>query len=217
MIYTIRRCATPSLDHDWPEAEEARIAQFHPRSSDHRPTTRAKVLYDERSLYVRFDVRDQFVRCVHSGYQAPVCRDSCVEFFVGPREGKGYFNFEFNCGGAMLLFYIEDASRTDTSAFAKYEPVPQSLGTLVRVRSSLPKRVEPEIGEPIDWSLACEIPLKLFEPYVGTVAPKAGDAWRGNFFKCGDETSHPHWASWSPIGEVLRFHQPDKFGVLRFA
>jgi len=38
--------------------------------------------------------------------------------------------------------------------------------------------------------------------------------FRGNFFKCGDETSHPHWASWSPISEELNFHRPETFGSI---
>ena len=55
------------------------------------------------------------------------------------------------------------------------------------------------------------------EPYIGTIGDVRGQTWRGNFYKCGDHTSHPHWASWSPIGEQLDFHQPEFFGELRFA
>ena len=40
-------------------------------------------------------------------------------------------------------------------------------------------------------------------------------AWRGNLYKCGDRTSHPHWAAWSPVDE-LNFHLPRCFGTLRF-
>ena len=42
-----------------------------------------------------------------------------------------------------------------------------------------------------------------------------GEVWRGNFFKCVEENSHPHWASWSPVDE-FNFHLPQCFGVLRF-
>ncbi|MCD6337129.1 MAG: hypothetical protein J7M01_02720, partial [Candidatus Marinimicrobia bacterium] len=37
----------------------------------------------------------------------------------------------------------------------------------------------------------------------------------GNLYKCGDKTSHPHWASWSPI-DKLNFHQPKHFGEFVF-
>jgi hypothetical protein len=54
----------------------------------------------------------------------------------------------------------------------------------------------------------------VLERYVGPLAPLAGQVWRGNFYKCGDRTSHPHWAAWSPVDE-LNFHLPRCFGALR--
>ena len=70
---------------------------------------------------------------------------------------------------------------------------------------------------PQEWILEYNLPFGLFQAYLGELRPTAGMRWRGNFFKCGDDTSHPHWASWSPIGEALNFHQPDTFGALEFA
>jgi hypothetical protein len=55
------------------------------------------------------------------------------------------------------------------------------------------------------------------EPYCGPLRPVRGQRWRANAFKCGDQTSHPHWASWAPIGEALNFHQPGRFGWLELA
>jgi len=52
---------------------------------------------------------------------------------------------------------------------------------------------------------------------AGADGTLAGTEWRANCFKCADETSHPHWASWAPIGEALNFHQPQYFGVFHFA
>ena len=190
--------------------------QFHPRSSNHRPITQAKLLHDGEHLHVLFRVQDRYVRCVHTAYQSLVSRDSCVEFFLQPDPQRGYFNFELNCGGTMLLYYIEDPTRTETSLFRKYTPVPQELARTVRVWHSLPPVIEPEISDQVDWTLGCAVPLSLFESFVGASRAKTTRPWRGNFFKCGDDTSRPHWASWSPIGEILRFHQPDRFGALSF-
>jgi hypothetical protein len=68
-----------------------------------------------------------------------------------------------------------------------------------------------------EWWLQYFVPLALFERYVGPIGDPAGQRWRANFYKCGDQTARPHWASWAPIGEALNFHQPDKFGELVFA
>ena len=51
--------------------------------------------------------------------------------------------------------------------------------------------------------------------YSGPLGTLAGRAWRANFYKCGDQTSHPHWAAWSPVDE-LNFHLPRCFGTIAF-
>jgi len=222
MEYVVKRTAIAPAPRDdwasqcWAAANTLEVNQFHPRSSDHRPRTQAKLLHDRAHLYVLFRVQDRYVRCAHTTYQSLVSRDSCVEFFLQPDRQRGYFNFEINCGGTMLLYYIEDATRTETAPFRKYAPVPHELARTVRIWHSLPTRIDPEIADHVDWTLGCAVPFSLFEPYVSAMAATTTHKWRGNFFKCGDETSHPHWASWSPIGEILRFHQPDRFGAISF-
>jgi hypothetical protein len=85
----------------------------------------------------------------------------------------------------------------------------------VAVRSSLPPVVEPELEGPLAWQLAFFIPTTLLERHVGAIGPLPGERWRANLYKCGDRTSHPHWASWSPV-DALNFHLPHCFGELRF-
>jgi hypothetical protein len=225
--YVVRPARTgvpPSLEDDWSSdawagAESLQVGHFHPRSSGHRPTTDVMLAYDREGLHLIFRVQDRYVRCVHTQYQSRVTRDSAVEFFARPFEDRGYFNFEMNCGGTLLLYYIEDWNRPASGdrLFEAYTIIPPQLGELVRTRSSLPKVVLPEIESPLTWTLRVFIPFALFEHYVGPLGNLAGQEWMGNFFKCGDETSHPHWASWSPIGEKLRFHEPRFFGKLAFA
>jgi hypothetical protein len=76
--------------------------------------------------------------------------------------------------------------------------------------------VEREIEDEVTWSLEFAIPFALFHAYVGNPGTIAGREWRGNLYKCGNKTSRPHWASWSPLKE-RNFHAPQDFGVLRFA
>ncbi len=217
--YTIKSTTTPpALDGAfasgaWGAAEEGRVALFHERSSDHRPDTRFRVLHAAAALYVKFEVRDRYVRSVHTQYQDPVSRDSCAEFFVQPCAGKGYFNFEVNAGGTLLLYYIEDHRRTP-AGFEKFTKVPETLARQMTIWHSLPAVVEPEITEPTTWSVAYRVPVALFEAFVGPLGKLAGQTWRGNFYKCGDQTSHPHWASWAPVTS-LNFHLPECFGEIR--
>lgn len=224
MRYLIHRTPSPPpLDSPWDSAAWANaqtleVNQFHARSNGHRPRTMARVLYDDRALYVRFLVHDRYVRSVRTRYQDNVCKDSCVEFFVAPGEmPTPYFNFEINCGGTMLLYFIEDARHGGVDEFRRYTPVPADVAGGVRIHHSLPAVVEPEITHPVDWTVAYTIPLVLLERYLGPIRLTPGTRWRANFYKCADETSHPHWAAWADIGQECSFHQPDRFGVLEFA
>lgn len=221
--YTVRAAARPPAltgrgdSRAWSGADELRVALFHPHSTAHRPQTRVRLLHDESGLFLRFRVRDRYVRSVQTKYQSMVCTDSCVEFFAQPREGAGYFNFEFNAGGTLLVYYIEDAARTP-KGFRRFTKLPCALGRRVEIRHSLPAVVEPEIAAPVSWCVEAHIPRAVFEGVLGPLGRFRGQRWRANFYKCGDGTSHPHWASWAPLRNgQLNFHQPQFFGQLRFA
>jgi hypothetical protein len=221
MEYTIQRAAVPPLLNGawgsaaWAAAGTVEIANFRPESSAHRPRVQARFLYDDGGLYGIYRVEDRYVRCVQQGFQAPVCRDSCVEFFFQPHVGSGYFNVEFSGGGSFLCMYIRDHRRV-ADGFADFVPVREEDGRKVAVWHSLPARVEPERTEATLWLLQFHLPYAALEPYCGALGRLQGQVWQGNFYKCGDQTSHPHWASWAPVDE-LNFHLPRCFQTLRFA
>ncbi len=221
MNYVIRRAtAPPELRGDWDgsawgAANVAEVSHFHATSSDHRPRTRAKLLYDDAGIHVLFHVADRFVKCVHTEHQSQVWRDSCVEFFVQPMPGGCYFNIEMNCGGAMLMYCIQSVARDAAGKLVKFGVLPPDELAMIRVHHSMPKRVAREIAEPTEWTLEYFVPDALFERYTGPLGHPYERRWRGNFFKCADDTSHPHWGCWSPI-ERLDFHQPDHFAPLMF-
>lgn len=199
----------------WAQATSVAIDQFRVESSQHRPTTQAKLLYSERGIYGIFEVQDQYVRCVQTEYQSLVCKDSCVEVYFQPFAHKGYINLEISGNGTLLSYYITDSTRAP-GGFKAFTPLTVAQGQCIKIQTSLPKKVEPEICEPITWSLAFFLPFSVIEDYVGALGELSGQIWRGNFFKCADESSHPHWASWQAVPE-LNFHLPHTFGELRFA
>ncbi len=221
MAYQVQRAAQcPELKGMWDgpvwgPVEPIDINIFRPESSDHHPIVQAKLLYDERAIYGIYNVVDKYVRAVHTTYQSQVCRDSCVEFFVHPKPELGYFNFEFSGCGALLVYYVSDCTKRADGDFVKRVQLTEEDGNLVSIYTSLPCPVEPEIQQDTTWQLEFSIPIALLERYVGELGDPAGQTWRANLYKCGDETSHPHWASWMPLTQT-NFHMPQHFGELVF-
>lgn len=216
-IYTIKHIQNPpgweSLE-EWRSIPFVRIDNFRPEGSDHKPQTILRVVYNRNGLYGLFEVKDTYVVCRHTGFQEPVWKDSCVEFFVQPEVEKGYFNFEFNCGGAMLCSWVKD-HRISGGKFRNSQRMTADDVKEVEVFHTLSSKIEPEKHGLTEWRLGFYIPFTVLKRYIGDFVVIGGTCWRGNFYKCADESSHPHWASWSPVTE-LNFHMPDCFGTLRF-
>mgnify|MGYP005629962841 CR=1 FL=1 len=225
MQYTIRHASVPlgaptaELNPALWSTECISVDHFPWEDSGHRPKVCARALWDEHFLAVRFDVEDRYVRAVAQNFNDSVCLDSCVEFFVAPSADPAqdaYFNFEVNCGGTILLHRC--ASGAERAAGGSNDNVTAEDGATIRMAHTLPKIVEPELEDPTNWAIEYHVPWSLFEAYFGAVTPSAGTTWRANFYKCGDRTSHPHWASWSPVDTPRpNFHQPAFFQPIHFA
>ncbi|HEY3418290.1 MAG TPA: carbohydrate-binding family 9-like protein [Armatimonadota bacterium] len=219
MEYLIHRTVTPpSLNGEWDspiwsQANTGELTFFVPRSSAHHPRVQFRLLYNDAGLYLIFRVEDRYVRSVVTKFNGHVCRDSCTEFFVQPNGSGPYFNFEVNCGGHMLCYYI-DPNRPTKDFFEHAKLTPED-GAAVGIYHSMPAIVDPEITEPTVWFNQLHIPFSLLEKYTGPLGSPAGQVWRANLYKCADATSHPHWATWAPI-EGASFHQVPYFAPLRF-
>jgi len=220
--YTIAPAqVTPELSGSWDgpawnNCSALEVKHFHPNTLSRHPRTQAKVLYDQTHLYVHFRVQDQHVYSIYTNYQDNVCRDSCVEFFVQPVAGQGYFNFEINCGGAMLLYYVNKGVDAQGEPVRADKPVPWSLASQVRIYHSMPSTTPTPISTPMTWQIEYAIPFSLLEHYTGPVSRSPGSEWKANFYKCGGDPKYNHWASWAPIGPKLNFHVPEYFAPIVF-
>lgn len=198
----------------WGSVPALDINQFHAASMSRHPKTQAKLLYDATHVYVHFRVKDQHVQSQYTNFQDNVCRDSCVEFFFKPRADQGYFNFEINCGGTLLLYYISDPARPETGGFAKYLHMPWDKVRQIQIYHTMPRMTPAPIHAPTTWQIEAAIPWSILTPYVGEIDMTPGSQWQANLYKCGGDQDYSHYASWSPQGPTLNFHQPDYFGQL---
>ena len=171
-----------------------------------------KIAYDSQAIYVIFRVEDRYVLAVAGKSQDPVFLDSCVEFFFTPDNdiSKGYFNLEMNCGGTLLFKYRRLDNQPPTI-------ISSDDCSRIPVAHTLPKRIDPEIQEPVTWTVEYAIPLDILRKHVSISEPKSGTVWRANFFKCADNSSHPHWLTWNKVEfPVPKFHLPEFFGEIEF-
>jgi len=155
--------------------------------------------YNDQFLWLHYQIGGELIRAVCLADQEPVWQDSCVEFFI--QQGDFYRNFEFNTLGVCLSAC--GADRHSRESLDK-----DSLAQILRFPSFTPETLH-EAETPQEWSLTVAIPLNL-------IGLKAGSDFRANFYKCGDESSVPHYISWFPIGTINPdFHQPAYFGLLK--
>jgi hypothetical protein len=139
-----------------------------------------------------------------------VCRDSCVELFLG-YPGAGYHcNIEINCIGTSMVMRVPHAPDTgqpvDRDTWAALPT--KEYERAVRWQGSMPSGRAIDVQpEPIDWTMRMAIDLDW-------VFPNRADRarLRMNLYKCADDSPHRHWGSWSNVGERLDYHQPDRFG-----
>lgn len=195
----------------WNGAETLTLDYTMGDKPEHAPKVEARLGYSPESLHAIFRVEDRYVRAAAAEFQGPVWEDSCVEFFFTPGDDPalGYFNLEVNCGGTFLLRH-QHIPRQQT--FLKAEEC-----TPIQIAHSLPRRIDPELADPVVWTVEYSLPWSLLGPYARVTPPAPGVQWRANFYKCADATTHPHWLTWAKVNRPKPdFHVPECFGVLQF-
>lgn len=167
------------------------------------PLTVFTAAHTGTDLFIDFFVRCNYLRAVNYTDQSPVSQDSCVEFFVSPTCDNHYWNFEFNCIGA-----INASHRTQRT-----HPTRLSADELSRIsrRGSCGTKPFCEMEGIFSWDMLVKIPLDL----IGVEYHGSPIAMKGNFYKCASGTSAPHYLSWNPVtSDHPDFHRPQDFGTI---
>lgn len=216
--YTVHSTDTrPQADAEWDtglwaETTATTLAHYMGDPPEHRPTTQIKILYDADALYVRFRVEDRYIIALETEPQSGVSGDSCVELFFTPgaNEPPGYFNIEVNCVGTTLFHYQRHPG-------VENRPLDEGIAQLQMHHSIPGPTVNPEVTEPLAWTVGYRVPFRALAPYATITVPKSGSTWRANMYKCANRSSHPHWLTWSPVAfERPNFHLKEQFGFLHF-
>ena len=167
------------------------------------PETVFNICRDDNGLCLLFRVEGLDLRGVELQDGGHTWEDSCCEFFLQPSAGGPYYNFELNCIGTLLV--ARGTGRSDREALD-----PAVVASVERW-SSLPHETVEREGGVERWSVALKVPFSL----VGLDGDNLPESVGANFYKCGDLTAHPHFATWNPVGTPAPdFHVPQYFGSL---
>ncbi len=182
------------------------IAEINWKSWPYAPDTKFWTGWSDEEIILHYNVSEKSVKTVFSMTNAPVCMDSCVEFFISA-GGYEYFNFEFNASGTRFAGYGKNR-KTSKKLDPKYVEQIRCEASLGYLPIEIP-------GIETKWSLTIGIPFKLFENMP--LQNPSDRVFKGNFYKCAEHTEAPHFVTWNKIEtENPDFHQPAFFGDIHF-
>lgn len=183
-----------------------RLTSYHWESDPpYRPNTYFKVGVVGEDLVAKLQCYEENPRAVYTERDDPIYRDSCLEFFVAPIEGREeYINIEMNSNGAFLCEFGKGKyDRAFVSSLTASSPIVETFqgedvnGSFWGVKATLMKDFLSELYK-----------IEKNEIDFSTV--------RANFYKCGDDCEIQHYLAFSPVTTLPPgFHNPECFAVFK--
>lgn len=167
------------------------------------PGAYAKLIFvKDIGFVLEMTAEERNPRAIYTDYNDPVYTDSCLEFFAAfDNTSNKYINMEMNSKGTLLS--CVGSGRNNRI------PIFDLTGCRIFPINATVKENT--------WKVKALIPLEMLQSIynMDTSVFVPGYEFRGNFYKCGDDTEIPHYGSWSPvITERPDFHRPEYFGIL---
>ncbi len=188
--------------------------------------TRAKMLWDDKYLYVFAQMQEPHVWGTLTQKNSIIFHDNDFEVFIDPDgDGENYYEFEMNALNTIWeLTLVKRYSQGGPAVLGTNLP---SLISKVHVDGTLNDPSDEDRG----WSVEIAFPFAELPPHCkgGNYPPKPGDTWRinfsrvqwrhqivdGKYVKIPKETSpEDNWV-WSPQG-LIDMHQPEHWGFVEF-
>ncbi|MEM1008206.1 MAG: carbohydrate-binding family 9-like protein, partial [Myxococcota bacterium] len=183
------------------------------KTYNNRPTkmrTEAKMLWDNRYLYVSFDMDDDDIYSSYTKRDQTLWRQEVVELYIDAnRNRRDYIELQVSPAGVVF-----------DSFFTRYR-FPKPWGKLsydsgikvrVQVRGTLNRRQDRDRG----WRVEMRLPFSKLGP-VRHLPPREGDEWSINMYRL----EKSRWSgaqdhAWSPV-MIRDYHRLERFGTLRFS
>lgn len=173
----------------------------------YKPEIKFKIAHCGDQILLKYYVREKSIQAKVSSINGDVYKDSCVEFFISLTSDESYYNFEFNCIGVPHVAFGNGRHNRRL--------LPVEILQAIKTRSSLGNKTFEEKQGDFSWELFVQIPINCF---INNKMDKlSGLSVKGNFYKCGDELSEPHFVTWNPVKTANPdYHRPEFFGNILF-
>ena len=161
------------------------------------PKTFATLSYDDEGINAHFVSYETNLRATETQHNTFVHKDSCMEMFMqyAADTDPRYINIEMNPNGAAYSAVSFERGRSQLIA-------PEDIDTL---------NIKTEIFDD-RWEIKLSIKAEYIKKYIPSYVHGSGAHLKGNLYKCGDDTDHPHFGCFNNI-EVPQpdFHRPEFF------
>lgn len=229
--YRIQRAPSPpTVDGRLTEATWARAAWTTPfvnSAGRDRPAppyrTRAKMMWDDRFLYLAAKLEEPDVRASFTTRDTTVWRENAFEVFIDPTgDTHHYYEFQINARETHWDLMLTRPYRDGG--------VPISAWDLRGLKKGV--AVQGTLNDPSDTDTGWTVELALPWAVLAEAAPDAeppvdGDRWRLNLTRMQwpasvvdgryvRDTTENDASAWSPQGDGS-FHMPERWGVVAFS
>jgi hypothetical protein len=210
--YPVGRATQPpaidgELDAVWQAAPMITLQFPWENQTGAKQKTEARLLWDDRALYVFYACEDEDIVALFSNRDDPTYRDDAVEIFINPRpqQETTYYGLEMNAG-AVLYDYVAVMPRLFFKRFQM-----NGVQLAVHVRGTRNVRGNKDQG----WNLELAIPWENLE--ILAARPKAGDRWRAQLNRWDGVEPNRRLSMWvNPQVDNSWPHVPSRFGWLEF-
>ena len=204
-------------DAAWKEAPSTGLFVNTQSGAPAEHKTEAKLLWDDKNLYVGFENVDNDVWSSLTKRDDKLWTQEAVEIMIdADKNGKTYVEFQVAPSGQIFDTYLPAWRKYENEVDPKRKPYDWNSGikAAVKVGGTLNKRNDQDKG----WVAEIAIPLADVAGLDTTQkpAPKFGDTWRLNMFRMDAPEGKPQqFSAWSPplVGD---FHKLDRFGEVVF-
>ena len=197
-----------------PWQKAARLTPFarNDKPAPARAGTEVRVWYDGSALYLGWICEDYDIQATFTQHDSRFWEEEVVEFFVTTGPLDRYFELQWNpLGGTFDAIIANELGPDGSSKQFKgdWSYTAPTMTHAVRVEGSVQNSGDRDTR----WTVEARIPFADLKAR----APERGDVWRGSFYRFNrDRDGDPEPLAWSPT-VFPGFHQPARFGYLRFS